>query len=131
MRVALIAIVATLGAVPSAAAAVHLRGTAYEFNATPVIAGATVRVLEIPSARATTRANGSYDLVVPAHRRVTPYIVAAGYHTIYLQTFTTDQNLSNVNFQTPTDDVYRALAALLNLPLDAEGNVAQCAIVST
>ena len=131
MRAALIAVVATLVAVPSAAAAVHLRGTAYEFNAKPVIAGATIRVAEVPSSRATTRANGSYDLVVPAHRRVTPYIVARGYHTIYLQTFTTDQNLNNVNFQTPTEDVYRALATVLDVPLDAEGNVAQCAIVST
>jgi hypothetical protein len=117
---------------PAAGAAIHLRGTAYEFNATPVIAGATIRVAEIPSARATTRSNGSYDLVVPDRRRVTPYIVAPGYHTIYLQTFkTAGQDLENVNVQTPTEDVYRALASLLNVPLDPQGNVAQCAIVST
>ena len=131
MRAALIAVLATFVAAPAATAAVHLRGTAYEFNAKPVIAGATIRVAEIPSARATTRANGSYDLVVPARRRVTPYIAAPGYHTIYLQTFTTNQSLENVNFQTPTEDAYRALASLLDVPLDAEGNVAQCAIVST
>jgi hypothetical protein len=132
MRAALIAVVAALAIVPSADAAVHLRGTAYEFNAKPVIAGATIRVAELPSARATTRANGSYDLVVPDRRRVTPYIVAPGYHTIYLQTFTTaGQDLDNVNFQTPTEDVYRALVALLNVPTDAQGDVAECAIVST
>jgi hypothetical protein len=115
-----------------ASAAVHLRGTAYEFNSTPVIAGATIRVAELPAARAMTRTDGSYDLVVPDHRSVTPYIVAARYHTIYLQTFVTaGQDLSNVNFQTPTESVYSALTALLHVPLDAQGNVAQCAIVST
>ena len=59
-------------------------------------------------------------------------LVAPGYHTIYLQTFrTASQDLRNVNFQTPTDDVYSALTSLLNVPLDANGDVAQCAVVST
>ena len=69
---------------------------------------------------------------MPNRATVTPYIVAPGYHTIYLQTFrTAGQDLRNVNFQTPTDDVYRALTSLLNVPLDANGDVAQCAVVST
>jgi len=69
---------------------------------------------------------------VPNHARVTPYVTAAGYHTIYLQTFTTaGEDLANVNFQTPTDAVYGALAALLNVPVDAAGNPKRCAIVST
>lgn len=128
--VALAALV--VAATAPAADAVVIRGTAYEFNATPVIAGASIRVLEVPTARATTRRDGSYDLVVPNRARVTPYIVAPGYHTIYLQTFrTTNQDLRNVNFQTPTDAVYQALTGLLNVPLDAQGNVAECAIVST
>jgi hypothetical protein len=127
-----ILVLALLVAPAPASAAVHLRGTAYEFNSTPVIAGATIRVAELRSARAVTRANGSYDLVVPNRHRITPYIVAPGYHTIYLQTFTTaGQDLANVNFQTPTDDVYKALVALLGVPVDANGNVSQCAIVST
>jgi hypothetical protein len=119
---------------PAAAArSVHLRGTAYEFNNTGVrLAGATIRVAELPRVRATVRANGSYDLVVPDRTRVTPYIVAVGYHTIYLQTFTTTgEDLVNVNFQTPTEDVYKALVALVGVPVDADGNPANCAIVST
>jgi hypothetical protein len=119
-------------AVAKPPATVHFRGTAYEFSAPPVIAGASIRVAELPRARATTRPDGSYDLVVPNRAKVTPYIVAAGYHTIYLQTFTTaGRNLRNVNFQTPTEDIYAALAGLLGISLDAAGNPANCAIVST
>jgi hypothetical protein len=115
------------------AASVHLRGTAYEFNNTGVrLAGATIRVVEDPRLHATTAADGTYDLAVPDRARVTPYIVAAGHHTIHLQTFTTDgEDLRNVNFQTPSEDIYRALAALLSVPLDGAGNLRQCAIVST
>jgi hypothetical protein len=112
---------------------VHLRGTAYEFNNTKTrLAGATIRVAELPRVRATVRANGSYDLVVPDRTRVTPYIVAPGYHTIYLQTFTTaGEDLVNVNFQTPTEDVYKALVALVGVSVDSDGNPVNCAIVST
>ncbi len=113
--------------------AVHLRGTAYELNnGRVVLAGATIRVAEFPRLRTTVRRDGTYDLVVPNGAMVTPYIVAHGYHAIYLQTFTTDgENLVNVNFQTPTEGAYRALAALLKVPLDAHGNPVACAIVST
>ena len=63
---------------------------------------------------------------------MTPYIVAAGYHTIHLQTFRIrGRDLARVNFQTPTDAVYGALAALLQVPLDAAGDPQDCAIVST
>jgi hypothetical protein len=122
--------------VPSAAASaktVHLRGTAYEFNNTDtLLGGATIRVAEYPRLRAKTKADGTYDLAVPDHARVTPYIVAAGHHTIYLQTFrTAGEDLLRVNFQTPTDGIYRALAALLTVPLDDQGEIRQCAIVST
>ena len=112
---------------------VHLRGTAYEFNNTGHRLGnATIRVAELPRIKITTRANGTYDLVVPNRAKVTPYIRAAGFHTIYLQTFTTaGANLANVNFQTPSNAVYRALAGLLNVPLDRAGNPKRCAIVST
>ena len=112
---------ASLAAAPAgASAAVHLRGTAYEFNNPDVrLRGAAVRVAEDPRLRAVTRRDGSYDLKVPARvRRVTPYIVAPGYHTIHLQTFRLDgESLDRVNFQTPTDAVYRALGALLAVPV--------------
>ncbi len=132
----LLAIAALLIMPVSAAAAkgtVHLRGTAYEFNnVAKRLGGATIRVAEYPKAKATVRANGAYDLAVPDRASVTPYIVAAGHHTIYLQTFRTDgEDLANVNFQTPSDDIYKALAALLSVQLDANGDPANCAIVST
>jgi hypothetical protein len=123
----------SVGAANSWARSVHIRGTAYEFNNTRVrLGGATVRVAEHPRIRATVRRNGSYDLVVPDRASITPYISAAGYHTIYLQTFrTAGENLARVNFQTPTESVYRALAALLEVPLDENGELRQCGIVST
>jgi hypothetical protein len=112
---------------------VHLRGTAYEFNNVHVLlAGATIRVAEQPKLKATVRRDGTYDLAVPDRSRITPYIQAAGHHTIYLQTFrTAGENLANVNFQTPSDGVYRALVVLLGVPVDAAGNPRRCAIVST
>jgi hypothetical protein len=112
---------------------VHIRGTAYEFNNTKVrLGGATIRVAERPRIRATVMRNGSYDLVVPDRANITPYITAAGYHTIYLQTFrTAGENLTRVNFQTPLESIYRALASLLDVPLDEHGELRQCGIVST
>ena len=99
-------VLAAAAALTSAAPrTVHLRGTAYEFNNTSHRLGnATIRVAELPRIKVKTRANGTYDLVVPNRAKVTPYIQATGFHTIYLQTFTTaGANLANVNFQTPSD----------------------------
>ncbi len=112
---------------------VHLRGTAYEFNVVhTMLAGATIRVAEYPKLKATVRGDGTYDLAVPDHAKVTPYIVAPGYHTVYLQTFTTDgEDLANVNFQTPIDAVYAGLVKVLAVPVNASGNPVKCAIVST
>ena len=111
----------------------HIRGTAYEFNNTKVrLGGATVRVAGRPRIRATVRRNGSYDLVVPDRANITPYITAVGYHSVYLQTFrTAGENLAGVNFQTPRESIYRALAVLLDVPLDEQGELRQCGIVST
>lgn len=126
---------AVLAATAAAATGtVHLTGTAYEFNNTKVVlGGAQIRVAEDPTLGATVRPDGTYDLAVPAGRRITPYINAAGHHTIYLQTFTTVKgyNLEHVNFQTPSDAIYSALAALLQVPLGPDGNPQQCAVVST
>jgi hypothetical protein len=112
---------------------VHIRGTAYEFNNTDVrLGGATIRVAELPRLQTTARPDGTYDLVVPDRTTITPYITAAGYHSIYLQTFrTSGEDLNRVNFQTPTEAVYRALAALLAVPLEPDGELRDCAIVST
>jgi hypothetical protein len=112
---------------------VHIRGTAYEFNNSDVrLRAATIRLAEKPRLRAITKPDGSYDLAVPDHTTVTPYISAAGHHSIYLQTFrTAGEDLTRVNFQTPTEEVYRALAALLAVPLEPNGELRDCAIVST
>jgi hypothetical protein len=112
---------------------VHLRGTAYEFNNVhTMLGGAIIRVAEYPQLKALVRPDGGYDLAVPDGARVTPYITAAGHHTIYLQTFTTaGEDLANVNFQTPSEAVYQALVGLLKVPVDAAGDPQACAIVST
>jgi hypothetical protein len=130
--IAALALAAAVAA-PASAAIVHLRGTAYEFNDVKVrLGGAAIRVAEDPALGATAKADGSYDLQVPDGRAITPYINAAGHHTIYLQTFRTGgQDLDNVNFQTPSDAVYGALAALLSVPVGPDGNPVDCAIVST
>ena len=87
---ALVAAVLSLPPAAQAAGRVHLRGTAYEFNNVKVRpAGATIRVVEFPALSATVAADGTYDLAVPDRAKVTPYIVAAGYRTIPLQTCTT------------------------------------------
>ncbi len=129
-----IAAIALVSAAPAGAAArVHLRGTAYEFNVVKVrLAGAAIKVVEYPKLSAKVAKDGTYDLAVPDHAKVTPYIVAPGYRTIHLQTFTTaGEDLANVNFQTPTLAIAKALAALLNAPVDADGFPKECAIVST
>ena len=115
-----------------APAAVHIRGTAYTFDNQRPIAGATIRVAELPGVAATSQADGSYDLVVPDGTKVTPYVEAEGHRGIHLQTFVTaGRNLERVNFQIPTEPIYFALVALLGVELDARGNLARCAIVST
>jgi len=140
-RAALVPAVLALAAaavLPAAASAasprtVHVRGTAYEFNSVhTMLAGARIRVAEDPTRSATVRPDGTYDLTVRAHAQVTPYIQAPGYHTIDLQTFTTNgANLENVNFQTPSDAVTAGLSAILNVSHDAAGYPTKCAIVST
>jgi hypothetical protein len=111
---------------------VTIKGTAYRFNDPEGIPGAKIRAAGAPGAEATSRPDGSYALEVPDDTKVTPYIEAEGYHRIYLQTFYTDgRDVRKVNFQTPSEDVYMALADLLDVRLDESGDPARCAIVST
>jgi hypothetical protein len=130
---ALIGSATLLATAAPAFATVKLRGTAYEFNNVEVrLAGATIRIAERPNLRATTRDNGTYALTVPDRARVTPYIEAEGYRSIHLQTFRTrGETLREVNFQTPTEAVANALAALLDVPTDESGAPRDCVIVST
>lgn len=113
-------------------AKIHISGTAYAFDNQLPIAGATIRVAELPKAKAKSAADGSYDLVVPAGTRVTPYIEAAGFHGIYLQTFFTGRkDIPRVNFQVPSVGIYHALAALLGVELGPDDNPENCVVVST
>jgi hypothetical protein len=111
---------------------VLIKGTAYSFDNQDPIAGALIGARGAPGATAISDARGHYRLYVPAGKRVTPYIQAEGYHGIFLQTFTTHhRTLRRVNFQIPTDRTFFALAALLHVQLDPDGNLRRCAIVST
>ena len=85
----LLAVVAFVPAGAAATRSVHLRGTAYEFNNTKVLlGGATIRVAEFPRLRRRRGGTAATTSRSPT-ATVTPYITAAGYHTIYLQTFRT------------------------------------------
>jgi hypothetical protein len=122
------------GPATSAKPSVTISGRAYVFNhAETGIAGATIRVRELPGATATTDGNGDYRLTVPDETDVTPYIEPpAGYHQIDLQTFhTRGKAIKNANFQTPADAEYNGLAALLQVPLGPDGRPAECVIVTT
>jgi hypothetical protein len=111
---------------------VLIKGTAYAFDDQAPIGGATIEARGAPGAVATSDSRGHYRLHVPAGRNVTPFIEAEGYHGIYLQTFHTHRRtLRKVNFQIPTERTYLALAALLHVRLDANGDPRRCAIVST
>ena len=111
---------------------VLIKGTAYSFDNQAPIAGATIEARGAPGAVAISDSRGHYRLDVPAGRKVTPFIEAEGYHGIFLQTFTTHRRtLRRVNFQVPTDRTYFALAALLHVKLDPNGDLRHCAIVST
>ena len=125
-----------LGAGTSTAAkdTVPISGRAYVFNHSEQgIAGATIRIRELPRLSATTDDKGDYELEVPDDTSITPYIEPPdGYNQIDLQTFhTRGKPLENVNFQTPADAEYNGLAALLSVPLGPDGRPEQCVIVTT
>ena len=124
----------TPGLAGSKSDTVTISGRAYVFNHSEQgIAGATIRVRELPKLAATTDAKGDYELDVPDDTNVTPYIEPPdGYHQIDLQTFhTRGKPLENANFQTPADAEYNGLAALLQVPLGPDGRPEQCVIVTT
>jgi hypothetical protein len=124
-----------LAAPASAADTVTISGRAFAFNHMDTfIAGAKIKVREIPRLEATTDVNGDYELEVPDDTNITPYIdPPAGYNEIDLQTLhTRGEDVENANFQTPADLEYNALAAILAVPIDEEtGRPEQCAIVTT
>jgi hypothetical protein len=134
---ALLALVSVLvaGVAPARGAArppIQVSGTVYTFDDQIPIAGAAVRVAELPRLSAMTAPDGSYDLTVPDGTKFTPYVDAAGHHRIYLQTYVSQgKDLERVNFQVPTDGAYDLLATLLSVPRDANDELVKCAVVST
>jgi hypothetical protein len=111
---------------------IHVRGTVYTFDNQAPIAGATVRVAELPGVSAQTGPDGSYDLLVSDGTRFTPYADAVGHHRIYLQTYVSQgEDLERVNFQMPSDTAYNLLALILSVPRDANNELVNCAVVST
>ena len=111
-----------------------ISGRAYAFNHSDTgLAGAVIRVRELPGLSAVADAAGDYVLRVPDDTDVTPYIEPPpGYHEIDLQTFhTRGEPIRNANFQTPGDAEYNGLAALLSVPLGPDGRPEQCVIVTT
>ena len=122
---------------PSAGAAkdtVTISGRAYAFNHMDTyLAGAEIRIRELPKLSATTDVNGDYSLEVPDDTNVTPYIEPPdGYNQIDLQTFhTRGADIENANFQTPGDLEYNGLAALLAVPMGPDGRPVDCVIVTT
>ncbi|MEN9643423.1 MAG: hypothetical protein RL238_92 [Actinomycetota bacterium] len=118
------------------AAVGHLRGTAYTFNTPDPIAGATIKVVELPDVSAVTGADGSYELEVPAGATVTPYIEAEGHFGIHHQTFTVSDDgdgleLDGVNFQTPSTPIYDGLKALVGGFTGKDPFEGGCVIVTT
>jgi hypothetical protein len=123
-----------VGPAASKTPTVEISGRAYAFNHGDTgLAGATIRVRELPALAAVADANGDYILRVPDETTVTPYIdPPPGYHQIDLQTFhTRGKPIENANFQTPGDAEYNGLAALLAVPLGPEGRPEKCVIVTT
>ena len=111
---------------------IHVRGTVYTFDDQTPIAGATVRVAELPCVSAQTGPDGAYDLLVSDGTSFTPYADAVGHHRIYLQTYVSQgKDLERVNFQMPSDTAYNLLALVLSVPRDANNELLDCAVVST
>ena len=138
IAVAAVAVLALLPAsvtgAPRGGGKVEISGRAYAFNHMDTfLAGAVIKVREMPRLSATTDASGDYELKVPDDASVTPYIEPpAGYHQIDLQTFhTRGKNISNANFQTPGDAEYFGLAAILAEPLGPDMRPVNCVIVTT
>lgn len=111
---------------------IHVSGTVYTFDNQTPIAGATVRIAELPGLSTQSGPDGRYDLLVPDGTRFTPFADAPGHHRIYLQTYVSQgRDLQRVNFQVPSDGAYDGLAAILNVPRDANDQLISCAVVST
>ena len=110
---------------------VMLSGTAYGFNTPNAVTGAVIRILEVPGSEATTSADASWTLEVPAKAEVTPYITHPDHITMHLETFDLSDSggsdFEHVNFQMVAPDTYELLAAVLQITPDPT----RCQIAAT
>lgn len=130
--VALSCVVGSLGACDEgddASKEVTLSGVAYTFNTPDPVVGAQIRLVEVPDALATTAADGSWTLTVPARAELTPYVTHADHVTMHLQTFELDgrQAIERVYFQMVEPAVFDTLALVLGVTPDP----AKCQVAST
>lgn len=111
---------------------ITISGTVYTFDNQDPIAGATIRVAQRPNLSAVSGPDGSYSLAIPGGTKFTPYADAAGHHRIHLQTWVSQgKDLRGVNFQMPTEQIYGLLAAIVGAPRGSDGELVNCAVVST
>lgn len=111
---------------------ITISGTVYTFDNQDPIAGATVRVAELPDLSAVSGADGTYSLTIPGGTKFTPYSDAPGHHRIHLQTWVSHgKDMRGVNFQMPTTGAYELLAGIVGAPRGPDGELIDCAIVST
>lgn len=107
---------------------VTLSGVAYTFNTPDPVAGAIIRIVEVPDAVATSAADGSWSLTVRSEGELTPYVTHADHVTMHLQTFVDPPaTLERVYFQMVKPAVYDTLALVLGITPDP----ARCQIAST
>jgi hypothetical protein len=115
---------------------VSVSGNAYAFvfgGNTDRLEGAEIGIDEFPEIGTVAGPDGAYRLQVPDRALITPYVSISGYHRTYLQTFfTCGRDLERVNFQTPGENVYNAMAEIVGAERDPESNeLLGSAVVST
>lgn len=111
---------------------ITISGTVYTFDNQDPIPGATVRVAELPDLATVSGTDGGYSLEIPGGTKFTPYADAPDHERIHLQTWVSaGEDIRGVNFQMPTDLAYQLLALVTGAPLDQNGRIIECAVVST
>lgn len=107
---------------------VTMSGVAYTFNTPDPVVGAEIRVVEHPELVATSGADGSWSLEVPARSEATPWVTHGEHVTMHLQTFAVGEApIERVYFQMVRPNVYDLLAQVLEVTPDPE----LCQIAST
>lgn len=107
---------------------VTLSGTAYKFSEWEILLeGARIGIHEQPDVETFTDENGNWSLEVRAGGLVTPYIEAAGYVDMTVQTFEATEDIDHVFFQSVTPSTYAGMEAILGIDTDEE----RCHIVTT